>query len=309
MKRVLVTGADGFIGRHCLGRLTAAGFAVEAVSRRAHPPQTGVAWRPADLLRPGEAARLMAESRPTHLLHLAWPATGPFWEARENFDWVSASLELVAAFADAGGRRVVVAGSCAEYDWRHGWCCEALTPLAPATPYGVCKNAVRQLLEAFAGRTDLSLAWARLFFLYGPGEQAERLAPSVIRPLLRGEPAACSEGRQIRDFLHVADAAAAMVRLLDSPLTGAVNVASAQPIAVRDLVLAIAARIGRPDLVRLGARPMRANEPALIVGDNSRLTQDLGWRPRFGLDDGLDDAIGWWRERLDAPAPRLAAAV
>lgn len=310
MNRVLVTGADGFIGRCCLEPLRRAGFAVEAVSRRAHAPEPGVGWRHCDLLEPGAARRLIDETAPTHLLHLAWFAKPGAWmQARENFAWVSASLDLVTAFAEAGGRRAVLAGSCSEYDWRYGWCDEAVTPLAPATVYGTCKNALRALTAALAAQSGFSCAWARIFFLYGPGEHPDRLVSSLARALLRGEPAACTSGEQMRDFLHVADVASALVAVLRTEAGGAINIASGAPVAVRDIVGRIAEQTGRAELVRLGALPSRPGDPPLVAGDPRRLRDEVGWRPAFDLDSGLADAVGWWRGQLASAgaAPVLAS--
>src|ERR1700730_9500409 len=102
MTKVLLTGASGFVGRHCLQLLISQGYEVHALSRRP-PPIDGSAstWHELDLLKPGCAAELLRRVRPDFLLHLAWyTAPGKFWEARENIDWVRASLELLQEFAD-----------------------------------------------------------------------------------------------------------------------------------------------------------------------------------------------------------------
>src|SRR5262249_15187187 len=103
---VLVTGASGFIGRHCCNRLAAEPGRHHAVSRRGIGPASGTIRGPAAArLAPGAARRLVAEPRPTHLLHAAWVATpGVFWHGPENLDWLAAGLELVRAFGEAGGR-------------------------------------------------------------------------------------------------------------------------------------------------------------------------------------------------------------
>src|SRR4030095_7552715 len=98
-----------------------------------------------------------------------------------------------------------------------------------------------------------SSAWGRLFFLYGPHEPRERLVASVIRSILMDEPALCSHGRQNRAFLHVQDAADALVALLDSAVSGPVNIASGTPVAVLDVVQEIANPLERPNLVQPGA--------------------------------------------------------
>src|SRR5689334_899041 len=117
VKSVLVTGASGFVGRPVLRYLQNQNFKVHAVHRKAADCHDDVTVHQADLLQQGEAERLMEAVRPTHLLHLAWDVLpGQFWSARNNLDWVAASLHLYRAFARSGGERAVFTGTCAEYD-------------------------------------------------------------------------------------------------------------------------------------------------------------------------------------------------
>lgn len=294
MKRVLVTGATGFIGRHSLAPLKQAGYEVHAITLDS--VTTGDAdWHQADLLDSDSLRSVLAEVKPSHLLHFAWYAVpGKYWTSLENFRWVRASLELLQAFADNGGQRAVCAGTCAEYDWRYGVCNEDLTPLKPATTYGVCKNAAGSLLEAFARETKLSAAWGRIFLLYGPHEPPGRLVSSVIRSLLRGEQAKTSHGRQIRDLLHVQDVAEAFVALLESDVTGAVNIGSGEPVALLEVVQQIADLLGKRDLLEVGALPAPVNDPLVLVAHTRRLHDEVGWTPRYDLEAGLRDTISWW---------------
>jgi nucleoside-diphosphate-sugar epimerase len=173
---VLVTGATGFVGRQALAPLAARGFEVHAVGRR-----------DVDLLEPDAPARLVEDLRPTHLLHFAWFAEpGAFWQSAENERWLAAGIRLLEAFAASAGTRAVVAGTCAEYDWSgDGLLSEQSTPLVPRTAYGEAKNALRAAAEGMS----LSLAWGRIFFLYGPYEDERRLVSSVTWALLAGLPA------------------------------------------------------------------------------------------------------------------------
>ncbi len=294
MKRVLVTGAAGFIGRHCIEPLVRSGYEVYAAD--IHIPEVdspSVRWLRTDLLDEKQVSRILADVRPTHLLHFAWYAEpGKYWTAMENLRWVRASLDLFEKFYANGGLRVVAAGTCAEYDWKYGYCSENVTPLAPATLYGVCKHALSTMLEALSLQSGLSSAWGRMFFLYGPYEHPGRLVASVIRSLLENSPALCSHGNQIRDFLHVADAASAFVALLESDVRGAVNIASGEPVMIKDLVFKIARHIGREGLVNLGALPCRENDPPVVIADVRRLRHEVLWTPGFGLDTGIIDTIG-----------------
>jgi nucleoside-diphosphate-sugar epimerase len=230
-------------------------------------------------------------------LHLAWIATpGVYWTSPENHRWVEASKRLLLTFARCGGQRAVIAGSCAEYDWSTGGICrEYDTPVHPRTVYGRCKLALARWAEFFARERDLRIAWARLFWMYGPREHPARLVSSVVRSLLTGAPAACSDGTQVRDFLHVEDVASALVALVRGNLAGPVNVGSGEPVAVREVVEQLVQACGRPELIRLGARETPANEPPLIAADVTRLRDELGWRPRFDLARGLVETVEWWK--------------
>lgn len=303
MKRVLLTGAGGFVGRRCVPELLARGYEVHTVGRPAAPTDedpAGLHHHAVDLLDAASVRALLTKVAPTHMLHLAWYTEhGKFWTAVENLAWVGASLSLFEAFAAAGGRRVVAAGTCVEYAPEgDAPCQEFSTPLAPTTLYGACKHATRTALEAFARQEGMSHAWGRLFFPYGPGEPGARLVPSVARALLAGEPALCTHGRQVRDFIHVEDAAAAFVALLDSGVEGAVNVASGRPVTLAEVVGKVAASAGRPDLVRLGARPAPAGEPHALYADARRLREEVGWSPRRGLDEGIAETVEWLKKEM-----------
>jgi nucleoside-diphosphate-sugar epimerase len=339
-RRVLVTGAAGFLGRHTLAPLLAAGLDVHAVSSRPAPPlpspssavgdgpraevedrlpsavgdwppaevgdwpPAGVHWHRADLLAPESAAQLVREVRPTHLLHLAWcTQPGAFWISPANLDWVQASLRLLRAFGEVGGRRAVVAGTCAEYQWqRDTHCVERRTPLRPATLYGAAKHGLHVIADGWAAQAGVALAWGRIFFLYGPHEHPDRLVSSVARALLRGEEARCTHGRQLRDFLYAPDLAAAFAALLLSDVTGPLNMASGESVRIADVVNAIAQATGRPELVRLGSLPANPHEPERLTADVRRLREEVGWTPAVPLRAGAEWTVSWWREQLRADA-------
>ncbi len=298
MSRVLVTGASGFVGRHAVAALAGGGHEVHALARRRGAEAPGVVWHEADLLGGGE--RVVTDVQPEILVHLAWYAEhGKFWSSYENVRWVQASLSLLQAFADTGGRRAVMAGSCAEYEWSRERYPEN-APLRPATLYGAAKHGLHVVAQGLAAQSGLSLAWGRLFFLYGPFEAPARFVPSIVRALLRGEPAEMSDGSQRRDFMHAVDAGAAFAALADSDVTGAVNVASGRSMTLRELADQIARRLDGESLLRIGARATAPGEPPSLIADTTRLTDEVGWRPEIGLADGLDEVIEWWRQRSAA---------
>lgn len=301
MNRVLLTGATGFIGRHCVAPLASAGFEVHGVSSTPQRLAAGITqWHQGDLLMPGVAERLVAAAAPSHVLHLAWCATpGEFWTSPLNLPWVQSSIALLRAFAEHGGERFVGAGSCAEYEITDTDCDERTTPLRPSTLYGAAKHGFHSVLAGF-GPGRLSTAWGRVFHLYGPGEHPDRLVPSVIRALLAGQEAHCTAGTQIRDFLHVQDVADAFVALLAGNAEGAVNIASGEPVPVRAVVSRIGRALSAEPLIRLGARPMPSQDPPRLTASVARMRDEVGWRPALGLERGLADTIAWWRTRETA---------
>jgi nucleoside-diphosphate-sugar epimerase len=307
-RRVLVTGAGGFIGRWSVPALLEAGFDVHAVvsaSRRGELPAqlAGATVHRSDLLDRAAVDALVDAAAPSHLLHFAWVTQpGIYWHSADNVRWQHASEHLLRRFHAAGGVRVVMAGSCAEYDAGAGVCDEYASPLADdaaaGTPaYAACKLRLQRALAEFSAMHHLPCAWGRVFFQYGPFEHPDRLVPAVIRSLLRDQEALCSHGRQVRSFLHVADVGAAFAALVNARVTGPVNVGSDQPLAIAELIERIAGKIGRLGLVRLGARAAPSEAP-LLVPVTRRLRDETAWRPRFSLEDGLADAIDWWRAEL-----------
>jgi nucleoside-diphosphate-sugar epimerase len=288
--RVLLTGATGLIGRHCTAPLTALGYEVVALSRGG-APVAGATSLAANLLDPQAMARAISAAEADHLLHLAWhDGTGDRWTSPANLDWAAATMMLTRAFAAAGGRRAVLAGSCAEYDWSVPVLHED-TPLNPSSLYGSTKAATGIALGAAAPALGLSLAWARPFFCYGPGEPEGRLMGDLIKGLAAGREVPCTDGLQKRDFLHTADIGRALAEILASEVTGAINVGSGEATPVRDLIGAVARAMGREDLIRLGARPRPRDDPAEIRADVMRLRDEVGFRPAYDIAAGVADVL------------------
>lgn len=293
--RLLLTGATGFIGRQVRPYL-AETFDLHCTSRSEQPSRY-VTWHVADLRDVDQCRRLVADIRPDHLVHLAWNTEQDrFWEAEDNDDWLDAGRALCRAFAASGGRRMVVAGSCAEYagdSSKPRREAEDAIGEQPVTRYGRAKLELLRSLKTL----HVEFAWARIFFPYGPGERGRRLVPSIARALLAGSPADCSSGRQIRDFIDVRELGRAIAMLVTSGVTGSINLGQGEYTRVADVARLLGELAGRSDLVRLGARADRPGEPELLVPDLSRQRMHLGFAPRIGLHEGLAAALDWWSAR------------
>ncbi len=288
--RVLVTGATGLIGVETCAALAAAGHEVLALSRSGRDVAGAAETIAVDLLDDTAMEPAIRDAKAEALVHLAWYDGPGRMGARDNLDWAAATIRLVDCFADAGGSHVVGAGSCAEYDWRETGPFAEDSPLTPQSLYGIAKARTGQMILDAAPSLSLRATWARIFFVFGPGESEGRLLGDVIAGVRAGRTVACTDGLQERDFIATPDIGRALAHLLDNGAEGPVNVASGDCIAVKTLIDATAAHMGRPDLIDLGARPRPADDPPRIAADITRL-RDLGFKPGLDLAEGVADAI------------------
>ena len=192
-------------------------------------------------------------------------------------------------------------GSCAEYDWSHATLRESETPLRPATLYGAAKAATGMALDAAGGALGITFAWPRVFFCYGPGEPRGRLVADLVAGLSQARRVACTDGEQRRDFMHAADIGRAIAGIALSGIGGPINAASGAAIPVKRLIAEVAAALGRPDLVDLGAIERPADDPPLLAADTRRLAA-LGFEPRFDLASGIRDTVTAIRAEQGAAA-------
>jgi nucleoside-diphosphate-sugar epimerase len=212
-----------------------------------------------------------------------------------NSQWARATVEMAEAFMLGGGKRLVAAGSCAEYGRSIIPCHERATPLSAANLYSKGKVAAFERLSELADHSGLSFAWGRIFFPYGPYQASQRLIPAVIASLLKDQPLECEAGKSLRDFIHVADVATAFAALLDGELRGACNIGSGRGVSIHDLINLIARKLGREALLHFNASSRSSDEPFAIVADVRRLRDEAGWLPTVSLEEGLAATVQWWR--------------
>lgn len=300
--RVVISGGGGFIGSRIVRRFVHEGWDVVAVLRPGSGRSriVGVEDRieiiEADLL--GDVHILEPVSRGADVfVHAAWDTKpGRYLGASSNVDYAVAGVGLLGMLDRCGRRKFIGLGSCQEYAPSKVPLAED-APLAPRVPYAKAKAGLGLIVETYSETKRPAAAWLRIFSVYGPGENEERLVPYVIRRLWANEPADITSGNQVRDYLHVDDVASAVFHVAVSDVSGAVNVGSGRPVRVRQVVEEVVTLLEREDLVRFGGRRSHPGELPFEVADNRKLLT-TGWEQRFTLREGLSDTVGWWEELL-----------
>jgi len=270
--RFLVTGATGFIGSAVLRRLDADGRDVVAPGSS----ELNLLTATEDQL-----STFVDEVGVTHCIHCAWYTNHSDYLVHEiNRDWLAASLRLARA---CKAIRFVGLGTCLEYDLSAGEpCVEGETPLAPDTLYARCKH---DLFEALAG----DFAWARVFFVYGPGDRAGRLVPGMLEQFAHGERAGPKFGGLRRDYIHVDDLARQIIRIARSQAQGAINTGSGEAPTLANIFTAGARAFGRPELAQ--ANDETGNQPPLIQPDMARFELEIGDLQARTIEQGLRDLV------------------
>jgi len=266
--RFLVTGASGFIGSAVMRRLAADGHEAIALT--------------ADLLA-GDLPDLPSIGA-THCVHAAWYTNHADYLTNPiNRAWVAASLRLAAAFPG----RFVGLGTCLEYDVARA--AGQLGEDSPVRPHTLYARSKLDLLDALAERGS-DFAWARIFFVYGPGDREGRLIPQMIERFARGEAAGPACGGLRRDYVYVDDLAGQIVRIATSDARGPVNTGTGEAPTLSEIYAAAAAAFGRPDLAP--ANSETGGQPPLVQADLTRFRDLVGDPQARSIAGGLRAMIG-----------------
>lgn len=239
--KVMVTGATGFIGNHVVKKLLTKNHHVITVARNIDKAKSmswfdQVDFIQCDLQKEFQPC-LKSEYIPDVLVHLAWPGLPNFKSYFHINENLTANLKFLHAVVLAGVKRLMVAGTCLEYGMQSGPLSEAM-PTEPSTPYGLAKDVLRKSLQLLQKEKVFSLQWARLFYMYGDGQQDKSILRQLDRAIDEGSDVFnMSEGNQLRDYLPVEKVAEKFVHLVENPsCDGVINCCSGKPTSIIDLV-------------------------------------------------------------------------
>ena len=326
--RVLVTGADGFIGSHLAERLYAEGADVTALAL--YNAFDGCGWLDAlpeharsririergDMRDPAFVTRLCEDQQV--IFHLAALIAIPHsYHAVQSYVDVNVSgaVNLLEAARAHRSRRVVMTSTSEVYGTARVTPIREDHPLHGQSPYAASKIAADVMTEAYVRSFDLPAVVLRPFNTYGPRQSERAVISSTIRQAL--DPACdvihVGDLTPTRDFLFVADTVEAFLTVGRSDALAfgePYNAGSGRSVTIGELVEEIRRSIGTGKPVREEATRLRPPESEVraLCADASRLMQVTSWRPRTDLKDGLARTVAWWRERLASGGSRLTAS-
>ncbi|MBE3576746.1 MAG: UDP-glucose 4-epimerase GalE [Limnochordales bacterium] len=333
---VMVTGGAGYIGSHAVLALREAGFDVvvyDNLSRGFADALASEDFRGVPLVRGdvgdrqlvGETVRRFGVQAVMHFAALAQVAESvaePVGYFRNN---LVQGLDFVETLLDAGINTFIFSSTAAVYGEPQTIPIPEDHPTCPTNPYGMSKLSFEYVLASLARARGLRYATLRYFNVAGAdpqGRAGERhdpethLIPLVLRAASSGKAVdifgtdyPTPDGTCIRDYIHVTDLVAAHILALRALLTGAVashlpsgagyglkyNLGSQKGYSVREIITAAEKVVGHSIKVREAGR--RPGDPAVLVASSERIRQELGWQPRFGLDEILATAWAWEQKR------------
>ena len=323
--KVLVTGADGFVGEHLVSELLANGYDVAGSTLNLPPVRdtltpeeaSSIDWKAADVRDHDALVRLISAVRPAQIYHLAGFASGAL--ARENAAQslnVNAGgtvnlFEAVLSVRDDSPEfdpRILVMGSGDSYGdaARDGLPLSEEMPLRPVSPYGLSKAAQELAAHTYRRAHGLRILVLRSFNLVGPGQAPNFVVPDFCAQV--SEIVASGGNGELlvgnldveRDFTDVRDGVTALRQVMElADPKAAYNVASGSPIRIRQILEWILDEAGIEPEIHVESSRLRENEVACIQGDASRLRIDTDWVPQRSIETSVREVYRWTAHRWE----------
>ncbi|GAB4491532.1 MAG: SDR family NAD(P)-dependent oxidoreductase [Anaerolineales bacterium] len=315
-KKVLVTGAGGFIGSHLVEKLVAEGAQVRAFVRYNSRADVGLLKLTAPEIR-SQLEIIGGDLRDEHamrkavegcqvVLHLGalisipYSYYHPVEVAQTN---VIGTLNILNACREAGIERLVHTSTSEVYGTARQVPISEAHPLQGQSPYSASKIGADKLAESYHCAFGLPVVTLRPFNTYGPRQSARAVIPAVITQALTQPVIKLGNVNTTRDFTFVQDTVRGFMLAAQTPgIEGkTINLGTGSEIRIGDLVEKIVARVNRPVQIQVEQERLRpeASEVYRLISDNSQARQTLGWQPETDLDSGLDHTIQWIEQHLD----------
>jgi nucleoside-diphosphate-sugar epimerase len=309
MKKILITGATGFLGSHIAAELVEQGYEVAALKRktsdlrRCKEFKDKITWIDCDDLK--DAERQIIGTNPGVLIHSAWSGIKAAdrdnkTEQEKNLSFLGSLLGIVKK---TGISKIIALGSQAEYGSFEGSVTED-HPCRPSSAYGAVKVDASNLLKNFAEQNKIDWYWIRLFSIFGPGEDTTWLIPAAILSLLDKKPMELTPCEQRYDYLFTKDFAAGIARIVNESegIPGIYNLSGSTSIKIRDILTHLENRIApNQNLLKIGTLPYRPGQVMHMEGNSDRFFRMFDFRPEYSVFEGLEETVKYYvNQRMNA---------
>lgn len=307
MKKVIVTGANGFIGTSLLKVLSDAGVRTFAIVRSENSKIDKIAGLPGVnivycSLDDIESLPNMIPDRDIDVcIHLAWE--GSFGDARADYMLqlknVEYALRLIDTVSEMGVKRYVGAGTLAEKDVLNYHPADGATPNAVSI-YGIAKVATHFMTKTQCVRHGIEHCWCYLANTYGIGNTTNNFVNMASRKMLNGERAAFTAGEQMYDFVYITDVARALFLVADKGKKNtAYYLGSTKPRKLKEYIVVIRDAIDSNIKLLLGEIPFNGIALEESAYNAEKLVNDTGYQPQVAFEDGIRLTIDWLRKEIE----------
>lgn len=298
-KKVLVTGASGFIGSHLCRYLYKSGAEIHGVFHSEKPGNdNNLQWWQGDLADSDFVRRLFTAIKPDLVFHLASYVSGsrglemvlPTFKSN-----LMSTVNILTVATEFGCQRIVLAGSLEESDSNN-------TETIPSSPYAAAKAASSAYARMFFALYKTPVVIARLFMVYGPGQKdLRKLVPYVTLSFLRDEAPKLSGGTRLVDWIYVDDVIEGLVAVAQTPgIEGTtIDLGSGILVPVRAVVECLFNLINSKINPLFGAMEERPMEQVRVANTEKTIAQ-IQWKPGVSLENGLARTVSWYRKYYTA---------
>ena len=298
--RVLITGANGFLGSHITKQFLLEGHDIYAISLNTTHIDDILPKIKFSKCSTNNIDKIEVEIKkfsPDAVIHCAWDGGNSYLTINDNSQFsnnIPGIVSLLNIIKKYNVPYFIGIGSGAEYGDKSYNILET-DKESPISLYGTCKLIAKVYTEHFCNLNQIKWAWIRPFYIYGPGDVPTRLIPRVISLCINRESIKLDDCKSITDYLYINDFVSAITLLLNSKREGVFNICSANPQYIKEVVLKIATITDNINNIEFGAIPNRNNYPSIIVGDNHRAKNILSWNPLVNIDEGLRATVDFYK--------------
>ena len=278
MKKIVITGGSGFVGSNILKHLLNKNLEITIILRKNSFIEKNIIKNCQvhyvdDIFHQDYDWWLNIFKEVDIVIHSAWYVKhGKYLMSEKNLECLYGSICMAIAASEAKVSSFVGLGTCFEYDFEY---CDKIlsieTPLNPKTPYSLSKVSLLNTLRTLQLTSKMNYCWCRLFYLYGEGEDKNRLMPYINQKLKNGETVFLTNGEKIRDYIHISEATKLIIEIVLNKLYGEHNICSGKGKSIKEIAEVIAAKYDRNDLLKFGKKDANRFEPLKIIGSPSKI--------------------------------------